>query len=299
MTITQLKYYCEACRWESINKAADELFVTQPAISNAIKKLEEEYQTTLILRQGGRWQLTASGRFLLDAGRKLVDDADSINAKMVREFSEKHSIRIGMSPAYAVWVLQQLREPIEKLKKKYADLELKMFEISSDHILEAFAEQKIDLLFCTVLENMPDYLELVPIKSFDLSVCVSRRNPLSEKRVLSVADIKDEPLIVNYDRNSLHGRKLQELCDAAGITLNESFYFRQTRTVKELVRDNMAICFAREELSGMEDEDIAIIPLEHSFSGQFAIAYDNRFPVRNELSELITLFLKNKENTNA
>ena len=39
MTITQLRYYCEACRWESINKAADELFVTQPAISNAIKKL--------------------------------------------------------------------------------------------------------------------------------------------------------------------------------------------------------------------------------------------------------------------
>ena len=61
MTLTQLKYFCETCRCHSITSAANELYVTQPAISLAIKELEAEFDITLFTRINNKLSLTEDG----------------------------------------------------------------------------------------------------------------------------------------------------------------------------------------------------------------------------------------------
>ena len=63
MTLNQLKYFCETCRCHSITAAANQLFVTQPAISLAIRELEAEFGITLFTRFNNRLSLTESSCF--------------------------------------------------------------------------------------------------------------------------------------------------------------------------------------------------------------------------------------------
>lgn len=61
MKLTQLEYFCVAARYHNITKAAKELFVTQPSISNAIRALEEEFGVNLFFRNNNKLTLTPEG----------------------------------------------------------------------------------------------------------------------------------------------------------------------------------------------------------------------------------------------
>ena len=67
MTLNQLKYFCETCRCHSITAAANQLFVTQPAISLAIRELEAEFGITLFTRFNNRLTLTEDGALIPNA----------------------------------------------------------------------------------------------------------------------------------------------------------------------------------------------------------------------------------------
>ena len=61
MKITQLEYFCATCRHHSITQAARELYVTQPAISSAIRELEKEFSINLFVRSKNHVTLTKEG----------------------------------------------------------------------------------------------------------------------------------------------------------------------------------------------------------------------------------------------
>ena len=61
MKIIQLEYFCAVCRYHSITQAAQKLYVTQPAISNAIKELEKEFSINLFTRSKNHMELTKEG----------------------------------------------------------------------------------------------------------------------------------------------------------------------------------------------------------------------------------------------
>lgn len=65
MKLTQLEYFCVAARYHNITKAAKELFVTQPLISNAIKALEEEFGVNLFFRNNNKLTLTPEGELFI------------------------------------------------------------------------------------------------------------------------------------------------------------------------------------------------------------------------------------------
>lgn len=65
MKLTQLEYFCVAARYHNITKAAKELFVTQPSISNAIRTLEEEFGVNLFFRNNNKLTLTPEGELFI------------------------------------------------------------------------------------------------------------------------------------------------------------------------------------------------------------------------------------------
>ena len=92
MKLTQLEYFCVAARYHNITKAAKELFVTQPSISNAIKALEEEFGVNLFFRNNNKLTLTPEGEIFYKSAEELLAHADSVE-------SEFHELRYGR-PAF-------------------------------------------------------------------------------------------------------------------------------------------------------------------------------------------------------
>ena len=66
MKISQLRYFMTVCRYNNITKAAEELYVSQPAISSSIKDLETEFGVKLFYRQNNKLLLTDEGEYFLD-----------------------------------------------------------------------------------------------------------------------------------------------------------------------------------------------------------------------------------------
>ena len=81
MKLTQLEYFCVAARYHNITKAAKELFVTQPSISNAIRALEEEFGVNLFFRNNNKLTLTPEGELFYKSAEELLAHADSVESE--------------------------------------------------------------------------------------------------------------------------------------------------------------------------------------------------------------------------
>ncbi|MGI9292055.1 MAG: LysR family transcriptional regulator [Gammaproteobacteria bacterium] len=92
MNLTHLQYFVRTIEKGSYSRAAREFNVTQPAISTAIKRLEDEFGTQLIVRKKEGIELTAAGKSLLDNARKLLGDA----ARLQEEIRQINNVESGV-----------------------------------------------------------------------------------------------------------------------------------------------------------------------------------------------------------
>lgn len=99
MNLRQIEYFLTIVKHMSYKMAAQELFITQPALSHAITKLEGELQLSLFFREGNRLILTDDGAALLDDFGRIESDFQALSRKaaQLRDRGENRSIRLGFS----------------------------------------------------------------------------------------------------------------------------------------------------------------------------------------------------------
>ncbi len=90
MTLVQLEYYIGACEYKSMTRAAKQLNVTQPTLSNAIKQLESEYGSVFILRrQNGENTVTESGKLFYEFAKSAVAEINRLERDVKLACSKK------------------------------------------------------------------------------------------------------------------------------------------------------------------------------------------------------------------
>ena len=95
MKLTQMRYFAEVCQWGSITKAAERLFVSQPAVTSSIKTLEKEIGMPLLYRSKKRVVPTADGEIFLRRCRTILASVDSL----VEDFHPDNLFRILQGPS--------------------------------------------------------------------------------------------------------------------------------------------------------------------------------------------------------
>ena len=98
MTLNQLRYFCTASRCHSITKAAEELYVTQPTVSVAIRDLEIEFGISLFYRKGNRLILTEEGEELYNKATYILQYCNELQADYSSMARVKPPLRIGIPP---------------------------------------------------------------------------------------------------------------------------------------------------------------------------------------------------------
>ena len=129
MKLTQLEYFCVAARYHNITKAARELFVTQPSISNAIKALEEEFGVNLFFRNNNKLTLTPEGELFYKSAEELLAHADSVESEFHELRKKITPIRIGLPPMLGTIYLPEL---YLSLKENFPEVDFRLFEFGSD-----------------------------------------------------------------------------------------------------------------------------------------------------------------------
>lgn len=197
MRLEQLKYLIEVANSKSINKAAQSLYITQPALSIAINALEEELQYPLLKR-------TKKGVMLTDDGARVMKEAQMIlntiqNWYLVKdeqEYEMEGTVHLQAIPSICVALADTL---IMTLQKRYPLLSVFLHEKPPQHMISSLNNSAINIGITSCLQHKETKflrkaeetgLHAEKLSDDERCIILSTRNPLAAKELLSKADLK-------------------------------------------------------------------------------------------------------------
>ena len=200
MTIQQIKYVLVIARCGSMNKAAELLFISQPALSNTIKELESEVDITIFNRSKRGVSLTNEGTKFLKYARQVYQQYELLEEQFLDEKNRVYTF--GVSTQHYSFATKSFIETVKKFDTQeyhFAIRETKTFNVIRD-VGEARSE--IGVLFLSklnskVLQHYFDEYDLVFDGLVDTSayVYLHRKHPLANKDKISFDELQDYPCL--------------------------------------------------------------------------------------------------------
>jgi len=207
MTLVELRYLLAVAAERHFGRAARACHVSQPALSGAIKNLEEELGALLFDREGGV-RLTTVGEQVVAQARRVLDEA----GQLTRIAAEKPAplatrLRLGAIATLAPFVLTPLIVP---LLRAHPRLDLVLREGLTEDLLGLLRLGELDAVLLA-LPAQGAGLAAEPLFSEPFVALLSARSPLAKKRALSVADLAAEKLILLTEGHCFRDQAL-EVC---------------------------------------------------------------------------------------
>lgn len=142
MKLLQLKYFQTVCRYESITKAAEKLFVSQPTISFCIKELEDEFGVKLFHRKHNRLQLTVEGQFFYEKVQYILQSVDSLERQMQELSANRNHVKIAVPAMISTFLFPQM---FDAYTKAFPNVQLEMLETGSLQTRKLVDTHSVDL----------------------------------------------------------------------------------------------------------------------------------------------------------
>ena len=244
MKIHQLRYFMAVCKHLNFSKAAEEMFVAQPTISAAVKDLEEEFGITLVHRLGYGVSLTAEGRQFAQMAKDLLDQVQQMEENMAELGNNRKLVRVGIPPVtIALW----FPEIYSGFKQLYPDIAIEMVEKNSLELLKLLDNEDLDVIIIPTNFEIPDDFSVVPVHRIETSFCVSPNPPLAGRSSVSLAELKDEPLV----RYSNQSEYIWQMLHKNGIKPNIVLSSGQYHTIYRFIYQEIASSFMTKDSAAM------------------------------------------------
>ena len=213
MDIQHLRYFMAVAKATSLTKAAQELFITQPALSKAIKKLEQDLQVKLFDKQDNHLLLTDAGKALLVKAAPLIAEFDSI-PEAISDVKSKATgnVRIGVPMLISFFYLCDI---LLGFKQEYPGINLDIIEIGDDSIVKQTLQGDMDIGIVTRPVSSTQFIS-IPIYSNQVVAFIPQSNPLANKKYVEFKDLQGIPLHMFSSDFSLYGQVLNG-CQQAGF----------------------------------------------------------------------------------
>lgn len=181
MDIRSLRYFVEVVQLNGFSRAAESLFVTQPAISRSIKKLEDELGYTLLIREVDGVKLTEEGDILLAHAKQILSQFSSMK-KALQERSGPISgvLPVGLPPVIASTYFADI---IMAFSQRYPQVELKILELGTRKMREAMLNGEVETA-AVMLPFADDRFEVHPFSTDRLMLLVSKQHPVARRNYL-------------------------------------------------------------------------------------------------------------------
>lgn len=213
----RLKVFRSVCEHLSFRRAAEELHLSQPAITQQVKALEDELGTRLFDRTGGRVVLTPAGRILKKRAAELAELAARTQEELAA-LSGEHSglLSAGASTSIAQYVLPRM---LGGFKRQHPKVKLQIRSGNTEQVVEWLVEGRISI---GLIEG-PALRKDLRVEAFmedELVLLFPAVHPWSKRKELTVADLKDAPFLLR-ERGSGTRRVLEQALEKAGLKMRE------------------------------------------------------------------------------
>lgn len=268
MELRQLEYFIMVSRLSSITRAAERLHTSQPNITTAIQKLENELGVQLFDRTQKRLTLTPEGQvFYLRIETALNSINEAITEIQDYKQMQKGAISIGIPPMIGSYLFPAI---LFRFQKAYPGVELTIVEDGSLSIREKLENGDLDLGI-VILTDASAALGLLPMATRQILACLPRNHPLASQTSIAIPDLRDEPLIL-LKEHSYHRHFIMKECERHNFKPRIILSSNQIESIKGFVANGVGISFLFDVIANKET-DIVSRPLADPVFVEIGLAW--------------------------
>jgi len=248
MELWQLEVFTAVADEKSFSRAGHKLGRTQPAISSAVKLLEDELGERLFDRLGKTIKLTAAGELLSDYANRLLRLRDEA-AQAVGELRGlgRGTLRLGANETTCLYLLPEV---LAAFKQAYPQVQVDIHRAITRSITERILDGSLDFGIVT-LPVKQARLEVVTIHRDELALVVGPAHRLASRRSVKMSELREEPFILHRIGTTTRERLVKHF-NEGGVTLKVTMELASIETIKRFVSIGMGIsivprlCIAKE-----------------------------------------------------
>lgn len=240
MDLQRLRYFIEVARQQNFSRAAEICHVSQPSLSQQIKKLEEEVDGALFLRNRGRIALSPLGEAFLQHAQAIMASVASAEEFVADMRSQAlRTVRFGAIPTIAPYMVPEIFSAIGQQEPA---IKFELLENRTEALLEALMLGKIDFALLSPPTRIDDLCDHLTLKRDELLLTLPAAHPLAHARRITPAQLAGETIIQLEDSHCL-GRQIADYCTSAGLTPAVNIQGSQIETLLCLVEMGFGIAF--------------------------------------------------------
>lgn len=259
MEIRQLRYFLSVVRLGGIGAAADANYVTQPAVSLQIQKLEEEVGERLFERRGRALAPTEAGRVLAGHAEDVLRGLDRLDTAMAGlRGLERGTLRMGNIDAASVYVLPGIYRTFHR---RYPGIKIEIIVGDTAHLLDALRRGAVELATTTLPVETTEF-ETLPVYRDEMVLVAHPKHVLAGKKSVTLQDVVEAGLIA-YPPRSVTRNSIEKVFSDNGLRLNATMEIASPEAIKSLTQAGLGASILPRSIVSTEIRrgSLKVIPL--------------------------------------
>ena len=237
MNLRDLRYLVAVADTRHFGQAAERCHVSQPTLSAQIKKLENYLGVELIERQPRRIALTEMGEKVVARARRLLQEADEIQALTRKEGDPLAGrLKVALIPTIGPYLLPLVAR---KLHRQLPKLRLMLYEYRTAVLLERLHSGEIDLGILALPVDL-DGLEATELYKEEFLLALPSNHSLTKKQRVKVEDLPGETLLLLEDGHCLRDQAL-EVCSRVNVRESQDYRATSLETLRQMVAAGLGV----------------------------------------------------------
>lgn len=235
------RVFCEVVKYKNISKTAENMYISQSAITQSIQKLESLLGGKVFYRNKNGVELTEEGKNLYEYIKNSIEtmnNAENIFSKYID--LERGKIRIGGGNSL---VASLILEPLLIFINKYPNIQISITTGITDELMQSLSNGELDLVVLNLPYKEKKYsnIEITPLKDADYCFFATKEY-VKDHPIKDIKELENHTLILPK-ATSLRKKILNEYCDKENLKLNANYEVSSTSIIKKMVLNNIGIGF--------------------------------------------------------
>lgn len=295
MTLSELKFIVAVAKEKNFRRAADKCFVSQPALSLAIKKLEEELKISLFERNRTEVKITPIGEKIINQAIVVLDEASKLKDISNKGQEQLNTpLKVGLIYSVAPYLLPLI---IPALRKKTPEMPLDVEENITKNLEVALKNGSIEAAVIALPFEIPG-TECIPLYDEEFNVVVPTNHAWAKKKEIVAKDLSTEKVLL-LNNEHCFSEQVVEACPELSKK-SEVLQGNSLETIRNMVASNLGISVLPKTATAINYNNplVKVIPFKKPVPfRRIAIAY-RKSTVRMEAIEKFVMALKDIKSNN-
>ena len=283
MTIRHLEIFVQVYREKSITRAAEKLYMTQPAVSVAIRELEKQYDVALFERLGRRLYVTGAGEALYARAVQMLEEFHGLEQGLER----KAALRVGSSVTLGNFLLPRVAA---EWQMRHPESPLQVTVANGGRLQQMLRDNLLDVAVIEGAVNGAE-LETRPFRQDRLVLVLPQEHPLAVLEHITLAQVLEYPLLVREEGSA--GRHcLEQVLARRGLQADRRWESIDTLALLRAVAQGLGVAFLPRELAEGVPGVVIRTLADEDFCRENVLVWHRHKRLSAELLELMELLEK-------